>query len=170
MNNRFKNLATDLAERQAFDIEDIAQTIKVYFELWRSDDISNKLFDSDITKRRNVILARKRDIEIERAYINSQLDAAKIKHQRGEKTDADWFRRASYARRIKSIQIRHLQEDITNINLVQKTENAKKAEIRERKLNSKIFEILTTERGKPATIDFFRVAEYLVDQNILNKD
>lgn len=162
----FKSLTKAISERNFFDESEVEDLIKVYFEMHQQDLLNNDIASNDIVRRRNAILARKRNIELEKNVIEKQLLIARGRLKENNHVDTEWMARANFAFRIKKNQISALLNDLTNLKSHEKQVNIEKSINMDGLMIKELRILLDKEVGKDRRSDLFKESRILAEERI----
>lgn len=157
--NTFRILAETLADKNFFNIDEVEETIEVYFKLWLSDVRNEELITDDITKERNRILSEKEQLDIQRSILERKLFDAKTLLSEGKQVDRFWMSRANLAFRIIKGKIVRCQNRLTNLVTVEKKRNIELSNDKDRKIKKEMTKILIERFGKEYVHDLLLQAE-----------
>jgi hypothetical protein len=160
----FKSLSETIANKRFFDVSEIEDLIKTYFEFYQQDAMNDELFKSGIVRRRNLILSKKRNTEIEKHIIEKQLLVAKSKIKEKKEVDKEWMARANLAFRIKKSQILSFENDLTNLRTYEKEKNMKKSSSVNSFLIKELILLITDRLGDEESSSILSKAKELADE------
>jgi hypothetical protein len=147
MEGNFKELAKIITAKTFLDIDEIATTIKVYFEIWLSTMTADSIMSTDIAKRRKAISSKLNLLTMEKNIIEKQVLTAKSRLREKKKVDTAWLARANLALRIKKCQMQNMQDDFSLLRAIEKENNMKKHNSIQELMCRKLYDNLKAEKG-----------------------
>ena len=161
----YRDLSKRIMETNYLSLDDLEDIIKLYFEMWQQNAINQGLTTTPIVKRRNAILAKQKELEVQKCLIEKDLLIAKSKIKNKQKVDMEWMARANFAFRMKKMQLKHSANELTNLKTYEKQRNIERMENEDRQVRAAFYQIVKDKVGKNLAKKMFDEALAKVNQN-----